>query len=627
VDSVDSSHAKVRSIQSGTASDERALWAEFRDAATPEAFYASWLGLQCSWIQGVAAGMVLATSGRSGTFAPAASWPREGRPGRHLATAAEKALKERRALALQLEPQGPGGAGAGGGTRTCIAQPIELDGEPAGAVVLELSPRPQAELEGALRRLAWGSAWLELSALRERGDAGGSANPLKMLLELIATPLEHEHFHASATGFVTALAGQFHCDRVSFGSVGAGVVKLRAVSHSALFDKRANLTRAIEAAMEEALDQEDVIVFPTPSGGFPQITRSHAALAEIGSSKASCSVPISHGDRFCSVLCLERNEPFLDSEIQLIEAAASLGGPMLDIQRREDRWLVAKALDAARETASDFVGPRHVALKLGVVGVVLLVLGMTLVKADFRVAADTTLEAKVLRAAVAPFDGYVAQAPARAGDRVIEGAVLAILDDRELVLERSRWSSQLEQLVKQDRQAMAERNAAQVRIFGAQIAQARAQLSLAEEQLSKTRITAPFDGIVVTGDLSQQLGAPVERGQLLYEVAPLEEYRVVLDVDERDIDEIALGQRGSLVFSAFPGQSVEFEVQKITPVSAAEEGNNTFRVEATMMDAPAHLQPGMEGVAKVDIDRRRLIWIWTHEIVDWLRLKLWAWLP
>jgi hypothetical protein len=46
-----------------------------------------------------------------------------------------------------------------------------------------------------------------------------------------------------------------------------------------------------------------------------------------------------------------------------------------------------------------------------------------------------------------------------------------------------------------------------------------------------------------------------------------------------------------------------------------------------MMDAPAHLQPGMEGVAKVDIDRRRLIWIWTHEIVDWLRLKLWAWLP
>jgi hypothetical protein len=32
-------------------------------------------------------------------------------------------------------------------------------------------------------------------------------------------------------------------------------------------------------------------------------------------------------------------------------------------------------------------------------------------------------------------------------------------------------------------------------------------------------------------------------------------------------------------------------------------------------------------VGKITIDRRKLIWIWTHELVDWLRLKLWAWWP
>jgi hypothetical protein len=35
----------------------------------------------------------------------------------------------------------------------------------------------------------------------------------------------------------------------------------------------------------------------------------------------------------------------------------------------------------------------------------------------------------------------------------------------------------------------------------------------------------------------------------------------------------------------------------------------------------------MEGVGKIVADQRRLLWIWTHEATDWLRLALWNWLP
>jgi hypothetical protein len=35
----------------------------------------------------------------------------------------------------------------------------------------------------------------------------------------------------------------------------------------------------------------------------------------------------------------------------------------------------------------------------------------------------------------------------------------------------------------------------------------------------------------------------------------------------------------------------------------------------------------MEGIAKIDAGRRRLLWIWTHELIDWLRLQLWSFLP
>jgi RND family efflux transporter MFP subunit len=268
-----------------------------------------------------------------------------------------------------------------------------------------------------------------------------------------------------------------------------------------------------------------------------------------------------------------------------------------------------------------------VALKLLTTVAVLLFAFLAVAKGDFRVTADMVLEARVLRAAVAPFDGYIGEAPVRAGDVVREGDLLATLDDRELSLERVRWSSQLQQLLNQYRQALAERDAAQVAILTAQVDQARAQLGLVEDQLAKTRIEAPFDGVVVTGDLSQELGAPVQRGEVLFEVAPLDEYRVVLEVDERDIEELEPGQTGTLAFTAFPHESFPFTVEKITPVSTPSEGRNTFRVEAELAETPPRLRPGMEGVGKVEVDRRRLLWIWTHEAVDWVRLKLWNWLP
>jgi multidrug efflux pump subunit AcrA (membrane-fusion protein) len=227
----------------------------------------------------------------------------------------------------------------------------------------------------------------------------------------------------------------------------------------------------------------------------------------------------------------------------------------------------------------------------------------------------------------APFAGYVSDAAARAGAIVKRDQVLATLDDRELRLTRLKWLSQQEQLTRQYHQAMAVRNAASVVILAAQIDQARAEVALLDYQLGHTRLIAPFDGMIVTGDLSQSLAAPVERGQVLFEVAPLDAYRVILQVDERDITYLRGQQRGTLLLAGSPGDHLPLVVEKITPVSTAREGRNYFRVEAKLDRPLDRLRPGMEGVGKVEIERRLLIWIWTRQVVDWLRLKLWTWLP
>jgi multidrug efflux pump subunit AcrA (membrane-fusion protein) len=145
--------------------------------------------------------------------------------------------------------------------------------------------------------------------------------------------------------------------------------------------------------------------------------------------------------------------------------------------------------------------------------------------------------------------------------------------------------------------------------------------------LSRARLIAPFDGLIVAGDLSRNLGSPVERGEVLFEVAPLDGFRVVLEVDERDIADVSVGQTGQLAVASMPGERFDFMVSKITPVNEAKEGRNYFRVEAQLQGEVGRLRPGMEGVGKIFVEERKIIWIWTRKLVDWARLTLWSWLP
>jgi RND family efflux transporter MFP subunit len=319
--------------------------------------------------------------------------------------------------------------------------------------------------------------------------------------------------------------------------------------------------------------------------------------------------------------------PFEETSVALCRSVAALIGPVLEIHRREDRWIGGKIWDSLTRCVRDLLGPSHVALKITTVSLLGLLAFCVLAEGEYRVSAKTVLEPIVQRATAAPFNGYIREAPVRAGDVVRSGDVMCTLDDRELRLECLKSVSKLEEYRKEYHKAMTEREAAKVEIVTAQMNQAQSEIDLLDDQLAHTRVLAPFDGIVVSGDLSQSLGSPVERGKVLFEIAPLDSYRVVLEVDERDIADMRVGQQGQLLLSAFPSASVRVTVANVTPVSTAKEGRNFFRVEATLDQAHDRLRPAMEGAGKVEVDRRSLIWIWTHQVVDWIRLAAWTWLP
>jgi multidrug resistance efflux pump len=122
----------------------------------------------------------------------------------------------------------------------------------------------------------------------------------------------------------------------------------------------------------------------------------------------------------------------------------------------------------------------------------------------------------VQQAAPAPFDGFIAKAYVKASDTVKLGDILAALDDHDLQLDKVRWQSERQRILLKTDEAMSKHDPGQTAQLQAELAQAE----LTAQKLARAQIAAPTDGLVVSGDLSQSVGAPVETGKALFEIAP-----------------------------------------------------------------------------------------------------------
>jgi hypothetical protein len=573
--------------------------------------------LQCQAIGGVTGGVVVLQKPGEKSLVPVAYFPDTAVGRASLAAIAERALREGQGVVLA----------AGDGHQ--LGLPIRMDGEPRGVVGLDIEARPEQQVRAAMRDLQWGSGWLEVLLRRHADPQEDARQRLKLALDLVAALLEQEGLNEGGAAFATELATRLGCDRVALGALRGGHIRLRALSHSGQFSKRANLVRAIELAMEEAVDQREVVLHPSAEAAAPQVTLAHAQLQQESEGGAALTLPLVRGEHMVGALTLERpaGDGFDAPSLQLCEAVAALAGPIVELKLAAERGLASHAAETAREGWHRLAGPGHAGLKFAAAGTLLAALFLTFATGTFRVSAESTVEGEIQRVISAPINGFVKEAPRRAGDTVKKGEVIGRFDDRELKLERVKLVGQVTQYGQQVREAMAQRNRAQAGIVLAQVEQAQAQLALVDEQLARTEMVAPFDGIIVSGDLSQKLGAPVERGQTLFEVAPLDSFRIALRVDERDFGHVVPGQRGELAVTAIPNQRFPFVVTRITAVNAVKDGRNTFRVEARLEGESGRLRPGMEGVGKIEIEERRLAWIWTHGLTEWTQLMLWSWLP
>lgn len=623
MNSTDSLEAAPRMEDRHVVEDEAATWRVFSASSSEEEFYQAWLALLCQQLSGISAGVVLLRSNEANIFLPAAVWPATPRDLSFLGSVAERSLIEKRGVVHR--PDQPSNT-------VHIAYPLEVSQRVLGAVVLEATDRPESEIATLLRQIHWGIAWLhdwfhrrELATNAIRTERIGSA------LEVLATALRKSKLQQSLFDIANHISQHLRCSRVAIGLAQDDVLRIQALSNAAWFEKNANIMKLYVSAMEEAYDRMAAFAYerPADSEDSGMSLSAHARLAAESGAQVIFSVPLRLGAKGLGVITLERDsrELFEQAEIDWIDSIANLLPVVIDQKRLSERGFIALLRDDTRALMTRLFGPKHLIWKFGASLVVIFLALMILVEIDYRVSAKTVIEGEVQRITVAPFEGFLAAAHVRAGDVVRKDQVLAALDDRDLRLEQHKWESERAQHLGQLREAMAKHNLADIQILQAQVQQSEAQLALATERIARAKVTAPFDGIVISGDLSQLIGSPVELGKKLFEVAPLHTYRVILQVDEKEVRHIQVGQEGNLMIAGIASDPVAFSVSKVTPIATAQDGKNYFRVEATLKEAPPSLRPGMEGVGKVNVGDRRLWWVLTHPFTDWLRITLWNWLP
>lgn len=294
----------------------------------------AWLMAQCSQVPEARAGLVLQAQGEA--LAPVALWPHAAGAGL-LLELAERAGRNAKGLITGLPAADAESPNYG------IAYPVKQNAVVIAVAALAVRVSGEEALPGVMRQLQWGVAGLELILIRHAGEVERErVETLENSIDVLSTLLAEPRFEGAAMAFVTGLSTRLGADRVSLGLLEKGECKVRHMSHSSQFDKRMNLVRLIEAAMDEAVDQRRPILTPAPPDqGTIRLAHERLLAQEQG---ATMTLPLYIDGEPVGALMAERplSRPFAEGELQTVESLSALAIAALEEKRQNDRPLPAK---------------------------------------------------------------------------------------------------------------------------------------------------------------------------------------------------------------------------------------------------------------------------------------------
>lgn len=468
---------------------------------------------------------------------------------------------------------------------------------------------------------------------------------IRTVMEMVASVGAVDGFKQSAMALCNDAATRFGAERASLGLLCGRYVKLCAMSHQDKFTRKMRAVQELESVMEECIDQNVEVVHPAPETAS-YVSRVASQMAMHEGSRAIISLPLrrsapnavhtKNNDWIAepkAVLTLERdaNRPFTADEGETLRLAADMCSGWVINLFENDRWIGRKVVASCRNGLAKLVGPQHTWIKLAAIGFFALMVFLMFGKGVYRVKGSFVAKLPTLQIITAPYDGYLDQVFVKIGDPVIrDQTILATLSADDLYEQLSSAKAKRLEYKKAADIKGSQGNIAEQQMALAKLDSIEAEIHLLESRLNRCEIRSPTSGTIISGDLDSMRGAPVETGQELFEVAPLDALYAEISISEKRISDVKIGDTGYLAAAARPSKYINFQVEKIDKVAKVVDQKVLFNVRGRLFFEPEDLSmthswllSGMEGVAKVDINKRTYLWIWTSDLINWIRMRLW----
>ncbi|QDV47833.1 hypothetical protein Enr13x_77450 [Stieleria neptunia] len=461
-------------------------------------------------------------------------------------------------------------------------------------------------------------SFLEYAAQRQQLEESSSQTRMAAAtLELVQRIQDATTLDQACLVTTAQLQKHLACDQVFVGLVGrrtwretGKTCRVRAASKLPTIDPYSEITLNMKAVLDEAMGRGTIGSWPPLPG-----TRTHQLLAH---------------KQFAGRDSLVITVPLKNREGQIIGALGATGRRELATVPEFKRFLsvieqpVGEALNvvarhqgnAASRLVRGAFAKQH-RIKQIVAFVVTLAAGTVLACPwPYTIRCQSVTEPVERRFCVAPHDGLLETTSAEPGDVVRAGQCLADLDGSEILWE-------LAGVTAEHLRAEAKRDAHQARYETPQAVMADLQaraLANKKELLrfreSNLQIRSPIDGIVLSGSLDRRENYPVTKGQVLYEVAPLERLRVEVAVPAEEITHVDVGDRVTLFLEGMGSDCEEGTIDKIRPRAEVRDQRNVFVAEVILDNPDQTLRPGMQGTARVRTDSKRIAWILFHHAAE-----------
>lgn len=438
---------------------------------------------------------------------------------------------------------------------------------------------------------------------------------------------ECHRFGEAALRVCNEVATQMVAIRASLAWLDGATLKLQATSHGGVIAKRSEECKTLEQLMEESFDQDNEVAYPSLEDCHA-IDRVHQQFSREHEDVSVLSVPLRGLNGVCGVLCVEKaaeDGSWSLAEVEKLRVMADLFTARLDDLHAKTGWFGRRMWRRVRKQCSRVLGPEHTGWKLIGSTLLLALIVTAIVPIEHKVKAPFILKTDAASVVTAPFAGYIDEVNFHLGDQVQQGQLLVGLDQKELLLQRADTLAGRNKSANEVRSYQAEGKIAEMKVSQAQQEQADARLNIIDHRLAQTEILAPFDGVVVEGELREKLSSPVQVGEALFKIVQLKDLFGQLQADERDVSYLKSGLIGQLAFSSRPSEKYSVRLDRFEPVAEVRSEGTLFLLRAQIETEPQDWwRPGMGGVCKIHVGKRSILWIGTHRLVEVVRLWLWV---